>query len=271
MMNCVPIIAAEVDNVLITATPMVTGGITDFTVIYTSDYQLDFTWGYIPPAVNIMIRAKYGSYPDDIPNSLTAPSDGYLIYYGSGTSANDTSVNFEENTGTLYIRAWAQRASGVWYTTPEEASQEGIPMTFIFLAIVAGVLSYLSIKGSNIVLSIVAAGFWFATMAVMISEPPTILDVGSTAQEIVIIALAGAGIGIFITGIINYVGKRKEAVAEIQYYKDDGNLSKNPPKSYRAYIRAREVNPDEEESTEQYVERMQRAHNRLKMKPARRY
>ena len=91
-----------------------TGGISNFTVTYVTDTDMHLSWSFIGDAVNIMIRSKYGSYPANIPNSTTTPSDGNLVYYGSGTSFDDTSMNFDQNPGSLYYSAWAQKADGTW-------------------------------------------------------------------------------------------------------------------------------------------------------------
>ena len=141
------VLAATTADVTLYATPAgVTGGITNFTIIYVSDTRLDFTWGYTGNATGIMIRGDYNGYPDDIPNIYTTPSDGYLVYTGNATTASDTSVNFDNNPGPVYYSAWAQRPDGTWYMNPETGEEEsaimlllvlvGIPLAFVVMALV---------------------------------------------------------------------------------------------------------------------------------------
>ena len=85
-------------------------GVSGFTIEYVSDTRLDFTWSYSSNATTaVMLRGKYGRFPDDTPNKDTEPSDGYLVYYGSNTTASDTSMDFNENAGPIYYKLWAQK------------------------------------------------------------------------------------------------------------------------------------------------------------------
>jgi uncharacterized membrane protein len=114
-----------------------TGGISNFTITYVSNTDMHLSWSLNGDAVNIMIRSKYGSYPANIPNSSTTPSDGNLVYYGSGTSFDDTSMNFDQNPGSLYYAAWAQRADGTWYTNLSTGSEESRVVLFIAFVVIA--------------------------------------------------------------------------------------------------------------------------------------
>ena len=114
-----------------------TGGISNFTVTYVTDTDMHLSWSFIGDAVNIMIRSKYGGYPANIPNSTTTPSDGNLAYYGSGTSFDDTSMNFDQNPGSLFYSAWAQKADGTWYTNLSTGSEESRVVLFIAFVVIA--------------------------------------------------------------------------------------------------------------------------------------
>jgi len=54
------------------------------------------------------VRAKYSSMP-------LSRTDGYLVYEGSLNSVSDTSMDFDENPGTIYYRLWAQNEDGYWF------------------------------------------------------------------------------------------------------------------------------------------------------------
>lgn len=161
-MIATPVMGDTSVNVTVTAVPWISSGITNFTITYISETQLDLSWVFIGDGVNIMIRGSYDGYPDDIPNEDTTPSDGHQVYYGSGTSFSDTSMNFEENAGILYYKAWAQKATGKWYTVPESGEQEGISVTLLafIIAAIALTIATFAIKRGRSLVSIVAAGVW---------------------------------------------------------------------------------------------------------------
>lgn len=121
-------------------------GIQDFRVVYITDTRMDLSWMFGIPAVNVMIRAKYGSYPADITSNLTAPSDGYLVYSGNGTSISDTSMDFNTNPGPLYYKAWGQKADGSWITEALTDWKESVYVLLIGLSVLAVALTFVAIK-----------------------------------------------------------------------------------------------------------------------------
>jgi len=89
-MTPVVVYAATTAVVNVTNSPSFSQGIMSFTVTYISDTEMDLAWTDDATVANVMVRAKNGGYPSDIPNENTAPSDGYLVYYGTDLSAVDT-------------------------------------------------------------------------------------------------------------------------------------------------------------------------------------
>lgn len=161
-LNTMPVSAATSVNITVTARPKISGGIANFTIVYISETQLDLSWVLTGDAVNIMIRGKYSEYPADIPNGLTDPSDGYLVYYGNGLSVSDTSMDFDEITGVLYYKAWAQKADGTWYTNSSTGSEESrtlILLAFVILALGLTIGAFVLTTGRAI-LSFAGAGAW---------------------------------------------------------------------------------------------------------------
>jgi hypothetical protein len=150
-----PVLANSV-NITVTAKPHVTGGITNFTIIYVSDTQLDFTWSLFGEATKIMIRGKYGGYPDNIPDPSTEPSDGYLVYYGDATSCSDTSMDFDENPGPIYYTAWAQKDDGMWYTDIQTGWKESAVLTTIAFIVLALGVSGVAIWRKHLLLYLAA-------------------------------------------------------------------------------------------------------------------
>jgi len=153
-------LASEVADITITATPIFTAGIINFQVTYINDQRLDFSWGYGIGATKIMIRAKYGDYPSDIPDESTTPTDGYEVYYGNGVTASDTSVDFDQSPGPIYIKAWGQKADGTWYTTADTGQEEGMGMTLLALSILALGLTAAMFATKNMMLGFPCVIFW---------------------------------------------------------------------------------------------------------------
>lgn len=180
-----PVCAATITEVTITATPMTSAGIIDFTVIYVSDTRLDFTWSFAPGTTNIMIRAKYGEYPDDIPDINTAPSDGYLVYYGNGITTNDTSMDFDDNPGYLFYKAWGQNADGTWQMATSTGAEESRAMQLIAIIILASVMAYFSLRSSNILLGLLASMPWILLFLYIKANPIAGIEAGSLGNDLI--------------------------------------------------------------------------------------
>ncbi|HUW46103.1 MAG TPA: hypothetical protein VMW50_09970 [Dehalococcoidia bacterium] len=134
-----PLTADSTATITITAVGYVVGSPTGLTLTYISDYEVGISWTMGEAANNTMVRAAYGRVPEDI-------ADGYLVYYGNGTSCNDTAVNFEETASQIYYRAWSQTATGDWETEGISDWIEGVGMTFIGIIMLCALL--------------IIAGFW---------------------------------------------------------------------------------------------------------------
>jgi hypothetical protein len=170
-----PVLAESV-NITVTARPLVTGGITDFIITYVSDYQLDFSWGYTGDATHIMIRGKYGDYPENITDPWTEPSDGWLVYYGDGTEATDW-VNMEFLSVPIYYSAWAQKDDGMWYLDVQSGWKESalvLFLGFIFLALGLTALAYTKRRGE---LFFGSAGAWVILTAYSFSRMESTNDI----------------------------------------------------------------------------------------------
>ena len=180
ILPAVAVSAANPLTVTMVNTPQFTNGISSFTVTYVSDTEMDLSWvldpNYPSTSQNIMIRAKYGAYPADIPNDVTAPSDGYLVYYGDGfgvTSAVDTSMDFNENAGSLYYKAWAQKADGTWYVTTHTVSKESRVVLFIGMIFLVFGLTIASFTLKGIIapiLRLASAILWIIMIPIMLSQ-----------------------------------------------------------------------------------------------------
>ena len=193
LLNAVPVLAATTAIVSILGIPAYSGGILSFNVIYTSDTQMNLNWTVGGGVANVMVRAKYGSYPSNPPNTSTAPSDGYLVYYGSDLSAIDTSMDMNQNAGTLYYSAWAQHADGSWYvvaSTKSEESKEMILLSFIGLFIGLLVVNVMA-RNSFTPIKLMAALAWVIPLMWVIGNPPSFITAGSGIQNAIIVVLIG--------------------------------------------------------------------------------
>lgn len=166
-------LASPTAVVTVVGVPGAMGGISNFVITYTSDTQLDLSWTLYGDAVNIMVRGKYGSYPADIPNDTTTPSDGYLVYYGSGSLVSDTSMNFDQNPGLLYYKAWAQKADGTWYIATGTGSKESRVVLFIGMIFLVFGLTIASFTLKGIIapiLRLASAILWIIMIPIMLSQ-----------------------------------------------------------------------------------------------------
>jgi hypothetical protein len=238
LVSILPAIAVSAANpltVTMVNTPQFTNGISSFTVTYVSDTEMDLNWTLdaSSAAQNIMIRAKYGSYPANIPDENTVPTDGYLVFYGDGfatTSVIDTSMDMNQNLGTLYYTAWAQKADGTWYTTMSTNSEESKEVILIALLGLAGCLSFFSIKGKNMLLAVLASISWLIVFAYNQSTPIAGFTKGSAGDTFVEVLLLGLIIAIPLT---TWSFRKNEKVheerdeSEYQFKQNERNAQKD--------------------------------------------
>lgn len=159
--------AASYQDVTVVANPSGSGGITAFTITYINDNQLDMEWTTWGDVANVMIRADFGRYPSDIPDEDTTPSDGYLVYYGSGSSTSDTSVMLGDNLVNPYYKVWAQKADGKWHLSPASDFEENTTMyllAFIVLALGLTIGTFV-LKTGRRILAFASAGAWIVLSA----------------------------------------------------------------------------------------------------------
>jgi hypothetical protein len=145
-----PVSAGVSTNVTITAIP--SWGILTFTATVISDTQVDLVWTYDANVSNVVIRAKYGSEPID-------ETDGYLVYSGVGNSISDTSMNFDENVGILYYKAFGETAPGVYGSSASD-NAEGTVMLLLTLMGAALILTVSGYISKRSILAVMGGLFW---------------------------------------------------------------------------------------------------------------
>lgn len=156
----IPATVAGASDIGVSAQGIISAGLNNFTIIYVSNTELDFTWTYGLGITGIMIRGKYGRFPANILSENETPSDGYLVYSGNETWASDTSVDFDQNAGPVYYRAWAQRADGTWVMTPSQGSKESKALVLLIIGLIALGLTVSSFWLKQIVLAVGSAFAW---------------------------------------------------------------------------------------------------------------
>jgi hypothetical protein len=191
-------LAAITQDVTITATPGY--GIVSFTIDYISDTQMDLSWTVSGDVTKVMVRAKYGEDLDEIPDEDTAPTDGYLVYYDTGNSVSDTSLNFDENPGPLFYKIWGQKEDGKWYTGGLSAWEESAVMTLLGMLAFAGILSFLAFRSSFKPMRFVAGFSWVAVLVYWILSPPSAVAAGSAAHIAVMLVLIFAAFAVSVSG-----------------------------------------------------------------------
>jgi hypothetical protein len=164
LLNTISVLASDSVTITVSLVPLYTGGISNFLITYVNEQQMDLNWGFSGDAVNIMIRSKYSDYPLDIPNQNTAPSDGNLVYYGNATNFSDTSMNFDDNPGTLFYSAWGQRADGTWHTIKLSGSEESAVVLLIAILTACVGLTVGGFALRRPAIAFLGAGFWLANI-----------------------------------------------------------------------------------------------------------
>ena len=172
-----PVYAESDAEVLITASGYVVTAPTGFTLTYISDYEIGVDWMKHPLAENTMVRAKYGSYPED-------RTDGYLVYYGTGTSTSDTSVNFDETPSRLYYRAWSEDVGGMWSDYAED-NIGGWHVALLTFALIALGLTWFSTRRPEMLLRLAASFMWLG-LAFWIVLGDTVLSTDDSFAWIII-------------------------------------------------------------------------------------
>jgi len=108
-------------------------------------------------------------------------------------------MNFDQNPGLLYYKAWAQKADGTWYTVTSTSSKESRELILLFFGGLTLVLTYMEIKTRNMPLGALAAGSWIVMWKYVTSN--TII-VDNSSQNIFTIVCIVAAIIMFFWGII---------------------------------------------------------------------
>ncbi len=194
-----PVLAGVSTDVIITAVPGF--GITNFTATYITDTQVDLAWNAAPSLLSVMIRAKYGSEP-------TSETDGYLVYSGVGNAASDTSMNFDENGGILYYKAFGETAPGVYEASAAD-NVEGLIMTIIALFAFGGILSYLALRSEFPALKMAAGFGWFAVFVYVKDNPLGTMVEGSAAHSALLLVLILVGAAMLLTAFGRNVSKQR--------------------------------------------------------------
>ena len=125
-----PASADTSEEVTVTAAGYICEAPGGFTLTYINDHEVQITWTKGEGAANTAIRAKYGSYPEDV-------DDGYLVYYGDGESCSDTAVSLDETATAVHYRAWSEDEHGIFTAEWAEGTMEGIGMTLIGFVMLA--------------------------------------------------------------------------------------------------------------------------------------
>lgn len=125
----------------------------NLTLTRISGHEVGITWEMPDTANKTMVRACYSRYP-------ATREDGYLVYYGEGTSASDNTVNFEALLTSIHYRAWSANATGDWLPLYLEGEIGGISVTFIAFIVLAVGLMIACYAFKKMVLGFGAAGGW---------------------------------------------------------------------------------------------------------------
>jgi hypothetical protein len=225
-----PIAVLAGNTVTVNDQPYFSAGITSFTVTYVSDTEMDLAWTVDATVANVMVRAKYGQYPANIPNPNTQPSDGYLVYYGSGLSAVDTSMDMNQNAGTLYYEAWAQKGDGTWYLVPSTVPEESREVVLIALILLGALGSFFGIVKRQWLFSIGASVVWFFLIAYTRSNPLPNVVAGSSVDSLWIGICVLFSLGTMLTTFILSNNDKKQELEKFhnsQGYRPEQEINRH--------------------------------------------
>jgi hypothetical protein len=227
------VLAETTATVQVVMVPEVTGGIGNFTITYVSDYDMLLEWSFLGDAVNILVRSKYGSYPDDVIDMYTTPTDGNLVYYGDATSFHDTSMDFDNNAGPLYYKAWAQHPDGTWYIATSTGWEESKEVLFIGLILVAVCLTAFVFVWNSLPLALAGMLGWLGLAAWVALGGSSGLPMSSTYTVIVVAVF----VLMAFTPLIRYIsmlGKAKITTTDAKTGKSYSMWGKVPKASTRS-------------------------------------
>lgn len=172
-------VLAEDPEVEITVSAWVVGYPEGFTITYVNDNQLDLAWTKGEDAVNTMIRAASGHVPVD-------RTDGYLVYYGDGTSFSDTALTLA-GPEVIYYRAWSENAVGGWsHLFASGDTEDFMSASFLFIGfiLIAAFLSWFAYRVRMLIFSMVAAMSWLGLGTWLLLSGSTNLEMNELWTQI---------------------------------------------------------------------------------------
>jgi len=215
LMPSMEVSAAPSANIIVTAVPDWTS---PFAITKISDTQVDVDWTIPVGADRVMVRAKYASYPAD-PGGGVEPTDGYLVYFGNGVAASDTSMNLDESVGKLYYRAWSitPTPGDVWSASFGEDNVEGLGMTMLVFALLPLSLTYLMFTTKNRMLGFACAIFWAIFGGLCYQE-------SAATWDLYYMLFFASAFGMVILTIIAQFGLRekRDSIGDVEMEKGEG-------------------------------------------------
>lgn len=206
-----------------------TTGITNFVITYVSDTDMHLSWNYDPSAYeNVMIRSSYVTYPADITDPAVAPSNGNLVYYGNGTTFDDTSMDFNQNAGSIYYKMWAQKIDGTWEIVTSSGTKESREVILIALIALGVICSYFGIVKRQWLFTIGGAAAWFLLIPYTRTNP--IASVGSTTDTMFLFICGAMAIGTIITTMVmnnNHNAEQQEKYRNSRDYRSEQDMNRH--------------------------------------------
>jgi len=192
-------------TVTITARGVVVGTPEGLVITYIENTLLQIDWTKGDAAVNTMVRARYGSVPED-------RTDGYLVYYGVGETATDTSVDIDNTINTIYYRAWSQNAAGAWEDIGTTNFFEEGAMTLLFFAVLAIGVTWVGTKWRFYGLNLMGACAWIIFALYVKGNPPLHLVEGDSVHTALLVLLFGVGLMVAIAGLGRGISKKQKSL-----------------------------------------------------------
>jgi len=145
---------------------------------YVSNYEVIISWTNPPGSTNITaLRATVGREP-------TGPTDGYLVYQGTNTTATDW-INLDGIGETIYYRAYGMDVDGTFSLCFASGDTGGVSMHITGSWLLVGLialslgLTWLSLK-ADLILFRIAGFLCWASLAFMFFTNVFGTDIGDS-------------------------------------------------------------------------------------------
>jgi hypothetical protein len=105
-------------------------------------------------------------------------------------------MDFDENPGFLYYKAWAQKPTGKWYVNTSTGKEESRVMALLALLGLGCAFSFFAIKQRSLLFALISSAVWLGVIIYTRTNPIGSMVTGDAADSTVLLALLAAVVGV---------------------------------------------------------------------------